>query len=400
MSRERLVELLEQVSPTARAIPKSLPGPQTPDIEFPEVIRSRVEASLRSVPEFARIEEYTLQTISWGSSISFFRLSISVLERLSVGVDPDQIVNDLVDFAGRATVRTYYLAGIGGISLEKTLQLTDRLSLVAAADLQPSSAKEFVFRINKFGHIPGSIGHEIPRPQAALMVSSDQQVLLPKKSAATSTNRLSMDAVREFDQRTLFCLTLASVSGAPVFTAKTSWIDHPAQSYHGLTGSAGGTSPAQQYPLNYVRFDADLMTYLFNRVEDLQDDDRITLFLAVERLRRSRLHQEAVNRAIDLGTALEIMLLHKVASTQELRFRVAVHGARLLGTNTAQRGDIFQGLLNAYDARSVSVHTGRLSKKPLIDGLPQADEICRKIAIRITSDGGFPADWKSIVLAD
>jgi hypothetical protein len=75
-----------------------------------------------------------------------------------------------------------------------------------------------------------------------------------------------MDDIRKLEQATLFCLTLASERAAPVFTAKTSWVDHPAQSYHGLSGGSGGTSPGELKPSRYDDFDAVSWSHLFGQV--------------------------------------------------------------------------------------------------------------------------------------
>lgn len=398
MTRNAFVNYLGEIAAIVTQIPKREPGPQYPELEFPEEIRLRVEELLRSVPELKGLEEKTLRRISGGGSLSFFRVAISILERLSLGDEPEQIHDDLVDFVSRESVTNFYLAGIGGISLPEKLQLTDQASIISADDILPSMVREFVFRIDRFGRILGG-SHEALRPQAALMVTNNQQVLLPKKSRTPAKNSLSMDAIRKLEQVTLFCLTLASEHAAPVFTAKTSWIDHPAHSYHGLSGGSGGTSPGEQQTSRYDEFDANLVDELFKSVDRLKEKDQTALFLAVERLRRSRLHAEPVNRAIDLGIALEIIFLHKIKHNQELSYRAGTHAAFLVGTNEEKRRSIFKVVRDAYEARSVAVHTGQLKEKH-IDSLSPADELCRSAAIKLVKSGGFPEDWESLIFAD
>jgi len=378
MTRNAFVSYLSEIAATVTQIPEHEPGPQRPELEFPEKLRSRVKELLRAIPELKDLEEKTLRRISGGGRLSFSRVAISILERLSLGDEPKQIRDDIVDFVSRKSVANFYLAGIGGISLPKKLQITDQASIISADDISPSWAREFVFRINRLGKIEGA-GHESLRPQAALMVTNDQQVVFPKKSRTPAKNGLSKAAIRNLEQVTSFCLTLASENAAPVFTAKTSWIDHPAQSYHGLAGGSGGTSPGEKQTSRYDEFDADLVGELFKSVDCLEEKDRTTLFLAVERLRRSRLHEEPVNRAIDLGIALEIIFLHKIDSNQELSYRAGIHAAFLLGANEEERRSIRDVVRNAYGARSNAVHTGQLKKKKYIDSLPQAGELCRKV---------------------
>ena len=141
MSKGDLIDYLRSVAPVAEAIARQESGPQYPELEFPEEIRSKVEKLLGTIPEFADLPKKMLRAVSWTSSISFFRLAISILERLSLRDDPNQIIDDLVDLAARKSASTFYLAGIGGIALSKAVRLTDQISIVTASDLAPSSAR-------------------------------------------------------------------------------------------------------------------------------------------------------------------------------------------------------------------------------------------------------------------
>lgn len=399
MTRNELVDYLGEVAEAVAQIPKRAPGPDRPDLEFPEEMRSQVERLLRSIPELEDLEEKSLRRISGGGSLSFFRVAISILERLSFGDEPKKIYDDIVDFVTRKSVANFYLAGIGGISLPEKLRLTDQVSIVSAGDISPNLAREFVFRIDRFGSVLGP-SHEPLRPQAALMVSNDQPVLFPKKMHSPEERILGMDTIHNLEQKTLFCLTLASERAAPVLTAKTSWIDHPANSYHGLAGGSGGTSPGQQQTSRYDEFDAVLVGELFKSFDCMNKMDRTLLFLAVERLRRSRLHEDPTNRALDLGIALEIIFLHETDNNQELNYRAGIRAAFWLGANEKERSSIRNVVHKAYKARSTAVHEGQLKKADQIGILPEADNLCRQAAIKIVRNGGVPKNFEAIIFAD
>jgi hypothetical protein len=263
-------------------------------------------------------------------------------------------------------------------------------------DVRSSSAREFVFRIDRFQSIKSS-GHEIPRPKAALVVGCSQQVLFSRGEQHKSN--LTSDALSQIEARLLMCITLAGKKAAPVVTAKTSWIDHPAQSYYGLTGFAAGTSPAQQYPLVNSEIDPCELQDLFTRCGSLSGGDEAVLRLAVGRLRRSRLHETPADRAIDLGTALEILTLQNNAD-QELSFRASLRAACLLGKDQDSRMKIFGIARAAYDARSTAVHTGVLKKEKLIDALEPADCLCSDLAKEMVRRGSIPDDWDAVVMSD
>jgi hypothetical protein len=400
MSQEKLIEFLRVAAPKVRDALRQQPEPQHPDIEFPEEIRSQTEALLRTIPQLAGIDKKMFNLPNSGSSISFFRLAISTLERLSYGTAPKDILNDLVDIATRDRAKCFVLAGITGVSLENRIDFDEEISLLTASDLAPSTAKEFVFRVDRFKRHPGSPGHEPLPAHAALLISGEMQVLLEKGARQRVEHIFGTEAIRDVEQKMLFCLTASSEKAAPVVNAVTSWLDHPAQPYHGLTGASGGTSPSDLYSSRYDPFDSTLAIELFRKMDAVAKEDRSVLFLAADRLRRSRLHQDKANQAIDLGVALEIIFLHKIDGTAEKKYRLATNGACWLGGRAADRREKFEILSDAYDARSTAVHTGTLTKAKHVECLDSADKICREAAIKAVRDGALPKDWKAIMLSD
>ena len=398
MAHKEFIDYLYQVLATITQYSKFTSGPEYPELEFPEEIRSKVEQLLRLIPELKNLEQKTLRRISGGGSIRFFRVAISILERLSLGDKPEKIYEDLIDFVTRKKLPNFYLAGISGISLSKKLELTEKITIISPDDISPNMVREFVFRIDRFGKILGA-SHEPLRPQAALMIASDQQVLFQNDDPIPEQYGLSSDTIREIEKKILFCITLASENAAPVFTAKTSWIDHPTSSYHGLTGGSGGTSPGMQQTSRYDDFDVELTHELFSLINGIHEQDQRLLFLATERLRRSRLHEEPVNRALDLGVALEIIFLSKAGNNQELSYRAAMHAAFFLGVELEERISIRDVVRLAYTARSKAVHTGQLKDEKYISILPKADKLCRESIIKLIKNGGFPENWESVIFA-
>lgn len=373
------------------------PGPQYPELEFPPELQRATEAALTRHPELEDIKSKTLKAITWGSTISYTTIARSLLERLSLGDAPEVIAEDLTNFLKADSLETYYLAGVGGIELDNKLTLTDGVCLAPMDDIPSSAAREFVFRIDRFNRIKGSMGHEIPRPKVALVVSNKQPVLV--SAQAPSTELLTSTQLRQIEERVLMCLTLGGAEAAPVITAKTSWINHPAQSFHGLSGFGAGTSPAQQYPLVYSKVDPAFVATLFSMTERLSKVDEAAICLSVGRLRDSRLNESPADRAIDLGIALEILMIRD-NDKQELSYRTALRGAFFLGENQVNRLEIYKTIRSAYDARSNAVHNGKLSNQRLIEILPRADSLCSALAAKIVQTGGFPQDWEALVLAD
>ena len=59
-----------------------------------------------------------------------------------------------------------------------------------------------------------------------------------------------------------------------------------------------------------------------------------------------------------LGIALESLLLHDIKDRGELRLRLGLRGAWLLGTDPVERSEIQRSLIKSYDLRSAAVHSG------------------------------------------
>lgn len=385
----RMVDRIRSLAPKA-------PMSQYPELEFPSEDWRAVEQALRSVKQIEGIEKKMLRSVTWGASLNATSIARSLLERLSLGDEPDIIVADLLDFFKKTDHHTYYMAGISGLDLDEAVGLEPNIKLAPIEDIQASAAREFVFRIDRFHRIKGSIGHEIPRPKVALVISVDQPVVFANGQSISSV--LSSEMLGETEARTLMCITLSGETAAPVLTAKTSWIDHAAQSYHGLAGFGAGTSPAQQYPLTYGTVDVGKLQELFKQCERLSKRDEAILRLAVGRLRRSRLHETDADRAIDLGTALEILTLQN-AGNNELSYRISVRAACLLEKELAGRKKAFEVAKAAYEARSTAIHSGRLSKKKDVEALAPADRLCSDLATTIIRNGGLPEDWEEIVMS-
>ena len=64
--------------------------------------------------------------------------------------------------------------------------------------------------------------------------------------------------------------------------------------------------------------------------------------------------------SIDLGIALEALLLHEQNKKNrgELRFRLGLRGAWLVGSDGNERAEILKLLREVYDLRSIAVHSG------------------------------------------
>lgn len=95
------------------------------------------------------------------------------------------------------------------------------------------------------------------------------------------------------------------------------------------------------------------------------------LTVAIDRLNLGTERLRAEDRIIDSVICLESLFLHDSGEPQErgeLRYRLALRGARFLAEDRTQRKRIFDELKQAYDVRSAIVHGGEYKLPKKADG--------------------------------
>jgi hypothetical protein len=137
---------------------------------------------------------------------------------------------------------------------------------------------------------------------------------------------------------------------------------------------------------------------LFRSFSQIRPDEKRVLRIALDRLSQAVRRNNIIDKAIDLGIALEAMLLHGIGKNDrgELKFRQAIRGAAFLGGPKTERLQTLTLLKDAYDLRSTAVHTGALEKgkrgQTADKILEDAARICAGIARKLIGRGSFP-DW-------
>ena len=103
------------------------------------------------------------------------------------------------------------------------------------------------------------------------------------------------------------------------------------------------------------------------------------------------------DRFIDLRISLDSLFLSQQPN-QELRFRLAVSGAWLLGQDGKDRRRVYNILRNAYDLASKAVHTGSVKQDGDTDTtLTDALTISRRAILYILHHGRV-TDWTALTL--
>jgi hypothetical protein len=133
--------------------------------------------------------------------------------------------------------------------------------------------------------------------------------------------------------------------------------------------------------------------------------EKLKLRVPLERLNRG-LTGSGVDCAIDIGIALEAILLSDLGPNDQISLAFRLRGAWLLGTDPVERESLVQRFNTIYSCRSDAVHRGKLrGKYPVGATRVPADEFVRsharplatKAVLKVIELGRIP-DWRTLVL--
>src|SRR5439155_10770879 len=108
----------------------------------------------------------------------------------------------------------------------------------------------------------------------------------------------------------------------------------------------------------------DTLRELLAFFKRLRENERARLRIPLDRLNRALRRGAQIDAAIELGIALESLLLNDLEDERgELTFRLRLRGARFLADTLIERKDVDRLLRDVYSTRSIAVHTGRLPER-------------------------------------
>jgi hypothetical protein len=148
--------------------------------------------------------------------------------------------------------------------------------------------------------------------------------------------------------------------------------------------------------------DLDALRQLFSFFKRLQETERARLRIPLDRLNRALRRAASTDSAIELGIALESLLLSDLDDERgELTFRLRLRGARFLANTLTARKEVDRLLRDVYNARSIAVHTGRLPDRiggvPITQLLEDGYRLAARVIEKIIRDG--TPDWPNVQLS-
>jgi hypothetical protein len=160
--------------------------------------------------------------------------------------------------------------------------------------------------------------------------------------------------------------------------------------------------PQQERPVPAARISREqcgTAGELISRFFTMADPFKSKLRLVMQRLVRAMHRGSIVDSSIDLGISLEALYLEGI-SQAELSFRLKIRAARFLGDTPAERQRISEIVGDAYQIRSLAVHTGVVTPKryhgrTVEEVLQEGFSVAAKTVRRFIASG--EPDWDALM---
>jgi hypothetical protein len=273
-------------------------------------------------------------------------LASALVERVVDGASAQDAFNDLLGLLRRKKAPVYLLKGLVGIAVDRVIELGENAAAMQAESAPASRAREEIFRLDRNGcRIVRGSAVDMRVPGAVIIIRGEMTVILEKDANWEERSELA-ERMRQEEENAMTALTLSGPECAPFCVASSSVIDHPAYPYSGFGHEGYGTYTGAVSAKN-GETDAVVAKKLCANLQSLNKRDRNSIVRAADRLRRSRSHSLAADRAIDLGIALEMIFLHDQDGSTELKYRAAIRAAWFLGKDGPGRRTIFGCHLSA-----------------------------------------------------
>lgn len=309
-------------------------------------------------------------------------------------VGAEQALEDVNRYADRDVFPARQVMVLGGMEVDKAHELTNSITLVPFEDLPASPQK------SRITPEPTTLERDAPTAALVKEIQHPRVHLDPEKVPPEELTTLH-EAQDLTDAR--LCLSLADPCG-PVEIAK--W-ENAADWVPCLGGQLTGYSIQTPLSTEITRRDevagedVEQAAAFLGKFSGAESSTRDWLQVALERFNSAYQRSSPVDRAIDLGIAIETTFLHDINQPRELTFRIRTRAARLLGASASERLELYRLFGDLYGLRSSAVHEGRLSsrkrhgrtpKEILEEGFEQLATAIRKIVDEEVSD------WQAVTL--
>lgn len=305
-------------------------------------------------------------------------------------VGAKQAVADVARYIALDSNPALEIATISGVTVERPLRLASGFILMPFDRIPDSTTKRMIHA--------GGIAPARPSFDCAMLRRVEVRPRLSRRGdrvPSVETDPLGRDVTK-----TCLCLTASTLSPARMvhrWFQLASWA--PFADHHGSSVTFGSQDAVFRQAGSVEEENRGVAGERFRLLWSLPVGRFEQLRIPLERLNRALRAETWEDWAIDLGVALESLLLEP-QEKGELSFRLSLRGARIAEQEPAKREVVFDLLKALYGCRSDAVHTGKLPKKksgrPVPDILQDSSILAAGLILRFARDG-FP-NWTEVHL--
>ncbi|CCA91311.1 HEPN domain-containing protein [Novosphingobium sp. PP1Y] len=357
---------------------------------------SSVSDALNETEELKELWGKWAQFSDFGSLVQLQQAAYSLINRARDGYDSEAIVSDLFEIAKTSEVSFASVRAVTNLVVEERVSLAEGVYLAPPKELPNSNAKYAAFESG----MQGDGGAAISSGKSALVVEITCKPFRSPPNSSGPSSEFSPELTQELEQkfeRARAALILVG-NAAPEFGVSYGYVAN--------VGWPGMRSPgfgaAFRVPRQPDRISLTHEPSLKSIFEQVRTTDPI-ISLAIDRLKASRKRDTDLEKAIDHGLCLEVLLMRGAKTeTTEITNKISHRCAWLLGRNAERRHEILKIVKMAYNLRSKAAHAGAL---PAIRDSDQADtrkrhfEDCERLIVNLIVRlmKGWP-DWDELTL--
>lgn len=347
--------------------------------------RRSLDDALRQVSPFDAYSESWIFTGDGGGAMAHGRFGDWAIDHLVKRLEPAAILSAFGEEIAGNVGHYSELSAILGVKLDATVDLADGVTL----DAEPEDTFECLLHRIPFQTLPVPSGTSVLRHRYRVEPAFELRNDAPVGESVTTPAASARDQVR---QRVRLACILASVG--PVELPFSILQPDRASLFVAGDGNQAGR-PFSAMPLVTFPVEGTAVERAYGHLATFRGG--ASMARAIDRLGRSRLAINPVDRALDLGMAAEIVLMHDHSpNNTEIAHKIGSRAAWLLGQTPTERATFLADMKSLYGARSQAVHSGFLSSRSTVD-LDVADALVTRIFNTILARGAFP-DWSSLVM--
>ena len=365
------------------------------DIEIEPTVLERYISDLKRDPQMA-LFDYAFATVPTGGGVSMKLPSVArlLLARAIASGDVGATVELFRSYIEKNSASVIAVMAVSGAKTAKNVRLGPDIQLMPMTSLPRSVQRGGALSQEQFH--PFAVRSAI---SCALVTTLEFTPVFYRINEGGIPSKKAQQRITDTLHHLDEARTLLSLLGIPTAFRKF-WVQPK-----DLLMSAGFNS-GQYFSPEVVRGQdvevdekaAEELAAAYFRIDHVRRNK--TLRVPLDRLDRAARDYDFADKSIDLGIALEALLLHELDGQDrgELKFRLGLRGAWLGGNDEKERAAIQTALGKMYDLRSRAVHSGTVERNEKNrEIVRRGTALCRQL-IRKTIDAEGRINWNTLVL--